>query len=341
MNTITSCNVATIADCVVISLSHGDLLEELRPQDVIVASVYKGSYITDRYPNSFIAAIEKRFGISIKEEAQSPVFDLRVGLSTWVIQIDDNQMILILEFDPDCDLKDVFVDLFFSLQILIRKSWIVGPCRVLLPVLGAGAQRRDVSAIAPTLLEIASTHYAHLAGITEIVIGDRDESRIKEVKKYWDEYLGRSETVGLTTHLSQAVSSELIQLYEQHELLKYQKQGWIVELWKLLRTNQITSDTLPALCRQIVESIVADFWARIRPQRNKKSLADDIEDLKNMGLAQWIVGYLHTLRQFGNYGSHYQGASKTIPNTLTENDLILCLQCIRSILPVWRKWIQN
>lgn len=341
MTTITSCNVETIGESVVISLSHGDLLEDLRPQDVIVASVYKGSYTTDRYPNSFIAAIEKRFGICIEEEAQTPVFDLRVGLSTWVIQTAESQTILILEFDPDCDLKDVFGDLFFALQILIRKRRIVGPCRVLLPILGAGAQRRDVSTIAPALLEMASTHFAHLVGLSEIVIGDRDEGRIQEVKKFWDEYLGRTESVGLTTHLSQAVSAELIQLFEQFELLKHQKQGWIVELWKLLRTNQINSDTLPALCRQIVESIVADLWTRIRPQRNKKTLADDIEDLKNIGLAQWIVGYLHTLRQFGNYGSHYQGSSKTIPDTLTESDLILCLQCIRSILPVWRKWIQN
>ncbi len=341
MKLLTSCNVETIGESVIISLAHGDIINAATNGDVIVASVYSGSYETHLYPNSLIAGLERKYQISFSQASQSPEFDLRAGLSTWALKTEAGPLILVLEFDPEVDVSEIFIDLTYAIQALLRKKWIKRQSRVLLPVLGTGAQKRDVETVAPSLLRVASQHFSHLSGISEIVILDLDLDRVLEVKSHWDRYLGRPETTCLSSDLAKSVLCELRELYERHQLLQLRKYRWTDEFWELLRDEQIDSDTLPAVCRQIVESVVADMWSKIRPERNKRGLADDIEDLKNTGLAHWIIGYLHTLRQFGNYGSHYQGTAKTIPASLAEGDLLLCLQCLRSILTVWRQWMKD
>lgn len=341
MKLLTSCNVETIGDSVIISLAHGDIINEATNDDVIVASVFAGSYETRLFPQSLIAGLERKFDLSFKRASQSPEFDVRAGLSTWAVRTDTGTVIVILEFEPSADVFEVLIDLTYAIHALLRKKWIKRQARVLLPVLGTGAQRRDVSSVAPSLLKVAAQHFSHLAGISEVVIVDLSMERLLEVKHHWDDYLGRPESTRLSSELANSVTDELKEMYERLRLLDSWKYRWVEELWGMLRDNQITSDTLPAICRQIVETVVADMWRKMKPDRKKRGLADDIEDLKNMGLAQWIVGYLHTLRQFGNYGSHYQGTAKTIPESLAERDLLLCLQCIRSILPVWQQWLQD
>jgi len=235
----------------------------------------------------------------------------------------------------------MLIDLTYAIHALLRKKWIKRQARVLLPVLGTGAQRRDVSSVAPSLLKVAAHYFSQLSGISEVVIIDLAMERLLEVKRHWDEYLGRPQSTHLSSELAKSVTNELKEMYDHLRLLDSRKYRWVEELWSLLRDDQISSDTLPAICRQIVETVVADMWHKMKPDRNKRGLADDIEDLKNMGLAQWIIGYLHTLRQFGNYGSHYQGTAKTVPESHAERCLRLSLQCSRSILPVWQHWLHE
>jgi hypothetical protein len=341
MKILTSCNVETLSDSIIISLAHGNILAEANDHDVIVASVFAGSYATQVYPQSLIAGLERKYEISIEKCSRAPAFDVRAGLSTWAIRTKSGSLIVILEFEPGADVFEMLIDLTYAIHALIRKRWITARARVLLPVLGTGAQRRDVSSVAPSLLKVAAQHFSQLNGISEVVIVDLSMERLLEVKHYWDDYLGRPSSTCLSSDLAKSVTNELKEMYERLRIREASHYRWIDELWGLLRDEQINSDTLPAICRQIVESVVADMWRKMKPDRRKRGLADDIEDLKNMGLAQWIIGYLHTLRQFGNYGSHYQGVSKTIPESLSERDLLLCLQCIRSILPVWQQWLQD
>lgn len=338
METITSCNVETLGSAVILSLALGDILDELAEGDIVVASVWAGSYETDAFPNSLIAGLERRFGIRFSLELASPKFDLRRGLSSWATHTKCGVTILLLEFEPGRPFAEVFADLGFALQVLLRKHDVTTPVRVLMPILGTGAQGHELAEVAPALLSAASRSFSQLLGVSEIFIVDRHPERLTEVKHYWDQYLGRGHATQLSSQLAESVKQEIESLYHQHHLLELRQHRWTEDLWKLLRDDRVSSDTLPAICRQIVESVVSDLWSKMKPNRKSRGLADDIEDLKNMGLAQWIIGYLHTLRQFGNYGSHYQGAAKTIPESLSENDLILCLQCIRSILPVWRNW---
>jgi hypothetical protein len=341
MEIITSCSLPTPAGSIILALAHGDILEEASKDDIIVASVAGSSYNTAAFPNTLIAGIERKYDFSFPLERERTSFNLLQGLSSWAITHAGKPLILIVEFRDRNKLEATFLDLSLALQILVRKKGIVPNGRVLMPILGAGAQRITVDQIAPRLLEVAVHVFSKLTDINEIVIVDMSLPRIEKVAEIWNKQLGRAQRVFATSDHAKQLSLEILEQFRQVSLIDQKRHAWSDELLAMLENQRISSDVLPALCRKMAESIVSDLWKKIKPDRKFKGLADDIEDLKNCGMAQWILGYLHTLRQFGNFGSHPQIPDSMYPTALEENDLLLCLQCIRAIVPVWRFWVEK
>ncbi len=341
MKILSSCSVPTIGESVTLSLAHGDLLSEVTTNDTVVASVFKRSYDTGFFQGTFIGALEDKYKIRFEELSKSPKIDFRSGLSTWATIVDAGPTVIVIEFAPEIDLTETFLNLAVSLEVMLRKRWLPTPARVLMPILGSGAQRIPVSSVAPVLLRAASQGFAQLAGIQQIVVMDRELIRIQEFQTSWDEILGRRRSALLEGPLATSTIMELNNIHSSLRLAELDQFGWITELFSLINTDSVTSNTLPALCRKICESMVRSWWAQKSPKRKSNGLADDVEDLKNIGVAQWSIGYLHALRQFGNYGSHINDASDTVPSAMDHRDLLLCLQCIRSVIPVWHSCLAN
>jgi hypothetical protein len=338
MKTITSCSFTSPYGSTILSLAVGDILKEATPEDIIVASVAGSSYDTVNFPRTLIAGIEREYDVDFSVAMRKSSFDLRRGLSTWAIVERGMPIVLLIEFTYPVQMEETFLDLTLALEILARKHNVPPQARVLMPILGSGAQRFKVESMAPELLRAADRALTRMIGATEIVILDLSDEKIGAIARVWNQYLGRSSCVRADSGRSQGLIQEISQHIHLMGMAGRQRYRWIEEFCILSRQQQLSSDTLPALCRQIAESVVKDFWARIDPKRRPRGLADDIEDLKNYGLAHWIIGYLHTLRQFGNYGSHLQQQATIFPSQMEENDLALCLQCLNAILPVWQQW---
>src|SRR5262249_55177886 len=87
--------------------------------------------------------------------------------------------------------------------------------------------------------------------------------------------------------------------------------------------------------RRVVEFVADDILSHKTPSLD---LLKKIDDLGGLGIAQWIRGYMHTLRILGNESVHERPSDGRIPAHVEIEDLPVSLFCLQRVVDFWREY---
>src|SRR5262249_53080635 len=99
----------------------------------------------------------------------------------------------------------------------------------------------------------------------------------------------------------------------------------------LLTAEHTRSFDIGFTARRLLEFIVNDLLG----VRENLELTKKIQRLADHGLADWIRSYMHVLKTFGNESAHDRETTRRAPANINEEDLTLCLSCLRRVLGFW------
>jgi hypothetical protein len=106
------------------------------------------------------------------------------------------------------------------------------------------------------------------------------------------------------------------------------------ELSRIVSNPESRSFELAIASRRCVEFIANDILAEGQ-QGTLFAKLERIRKSSDVGIAEWIIMYMHVLRVLGNEAAHGQVTVTRIPPIVHEADLELCLLCVRRLLDFW------
>ena len=326
MNAINYIEIETKSGYRSFELHQGDISDLSYPIDLICISAYSKSYWP--VPNTVISSLHNR-GINVEQLAGNCLFDFRDSFGGWLSkQIDGNayNYILCMEMKgTGFNLDDAVKNLFTILSILeFRRLKIKS---VAIPLIGTGSQRYEPNQVIELLIDNASDFLEHARYLEKIVFVEGNENKVKELNEAMDNILGRSKVRTPRGPLVDGIKQEII--------------GDIDKITKIIGRNEIFNDLrriilspnsrafeIGGVSRRFVEFIAQD----LSPSKKLYDLWKKIETLSTIGIAQWIIEYMHVLRVFGNEAVHEKTRNNRNPKYVEEKDLELCLFCIQRIL---------
>ena len=201
-----------------------DDLENIEGEyDILVCSAYKNDYIPTK--RSVIGKLHQ-MGIRVKKLAKEPELDCR-NYGVWIAKTEHERFkriccVELLEysqrFEKDLAVDTVLKSTFSTLKYAVEQASIMGlPVKkIILPILGAGQQRIELSYIIPPLVNQVKA-ILNLYDVEEITFFEVDENRANLLKKYLFEALNSNKGTDVFISYSSKQSESA---YEIAELLR-------------------------------------------------------------------------------------------------------------------------
>jgi hypothetical protein len=319
-----------------IELVEGDITSKKDQFDLLVISAFVGGYSPSR--GSVIGQLLKNCDLDVSKLAESPAFDFRESLGIWIsgeLQNLHFQRLMCVEIiGGRLGTQDVIENVFVGAAILEAKEFRIST--IALPLLGAGQQNIDPTKIMKPLFDSARRMLVHSQYLSRILIVEKDPWNLSRLDNAMDEVLDRHKAV---VPRSQVIASLRVDLRDSVHTAEQLAPTNTSEIFNDLRSMVEKEDTrsyqIGIVGRRLVEFIINDLDGG----RNRGAdLLTRIDGLSQTGVAAWILGYMHTLRQIGNESVHERVPSLRIPQSLSEEDLAIALFCVRRLLEFWKEY---
>jgi hypothetical protein len=106
-------------------------------------------------------------------------------------------------------------------------------------------------------------------------------------------------------------------------------------------SDKIGIENFLILSRKLVELLVLSLANQFDIKLGGELLSN-IEKLRQVRIAPWILSYMHTLRVFGNEGVHVRLDNKIyFPNQISEVDFISGITLLKALLIYWEGNLSN
>lgn len=314
-----------------LELWRGDLLKLVRKQgaDVMVVSAHAGDIsrianVQDP-PRNFLWGQLLHEGLNLRELRDSAALDLDGALGLWVSEPGDwlgaKRLLCLQRLGRDeAGLAQTFANVFAGLSVLDALGDHVHT--VAMPLLGTGGFRRDPADVSRTLITACQAALGRIPGLSRIMVVVREGAAMRVLSEAFDEQLGRPRRGLEDSRLYPLIRQDLLTLASR-AVQRGLAEHVFEELFDVVSQEQPSTALLASMGRKVAEHLAVHFGGRGR------SLAEQIEDLRNRGVPRWIVGYLHVLRQLGNEVVHYQAAPS---HRLTPDDLATAVVCLMRVL---------
>lgn len=333
----------------VVELHKGNFTNIELQVDVLVVSAFKSGYSPT--PGTLLGSLFENYGIHLKSLAQDPQIDLRIPLNVWMSKPVENhkfKRIICIEiidmFSDEYDIEKAVKNLFSLVALAYSQDIKIET--IALPFIGTGNQEIEPEIVLPKLMELSKSSLENLTCLKKIIFFERGEPKTAILNDALNKYLKR------TDFETSIYSIDTFQLTIKEDLLGYLIKlksdsvtssafvnNTLTDLIEKIKQNNIKPYEIGVLCRRLVEYLVMDVL-EIKSISRESGLVSAINELKNKGIASWVISYLHILRTFGNVAAHSSEISNYKPPTMNEKDLITLFICLNRSLDFWL-WYRN
>jgi hypothetical protein len=327
-----------------IELCEGDVT--LLPQkiDLLVVSAYKNDYIPTS--GSIIGALKEKLGIDVHQLAQRPEFDFSDSLGVWIsaeINHAAFSRIACVEFLDYSGVGEVetSVNSLFGLisfcqmhNVIIRE--------MAMPLIGSGQQRISPDKLLPFIIPACQKLLNNHPELRKIILIEREESKLAAFDAALNQYLIRSavdvQTIPKSTVINNLKKEILIDLRHLRQSMEACNPAHrtVGELAILLEKSEVRFFELGLMVRRAAEAFVKDILGEKNLKSDLLTSIDNLRSKKN--ISNWITGYLHILRTFGNEAAHDKDNSQRNPSDIQQKDIITLLHCLSRIIEFWREY---
>lgn len=315
-----------------LELFHGDVSRIEHPVDVIGFSAYAGDYAP--LPGTVISALSSAYSLDVAKCRAEAAYDLTSALGVWISKpltgCPFTRLLCVEISGTPIPVHESIENVFVGLSVLEAKGGSVGA--IALPVLGAGSMNIDSREIVRPLLQAAKSFFHRSAGISRVLLVEQNSSRVDALDAAMDEVLGRARAFTPLSELLESLRKDIENKLLQHAGLFDDAHLSLRDEWlRALASGRTRSIELGILSRRLLELLVS----RIEPS-GSGPLFNRIDALQKSGVAPWIRGYMHVLRQLGNEAAHEaSGQSNWRPQSPEPVDAGLCLSCVNRLLEFW------
>ncbi|HEU4710284.1 MAG TPA: DUF4145 domain-containing protein [Pyrinomonadaceae bacterium] len=312
-------------------LHEGDITQLDFTVDVLAISAFKGDY--EPVPGTVIEALLKNVQIDMKELSKRREFDLVEAFGCWIAKVAPGknfERILCAEIvGGKFETKEVIENVFAVLSMLEMKK--IRPEILALPILGAGQQQQSASEVIKELLDCSLRYMQQSASIKKVVFVARRKTRAQELDKAMNELLGRVKVVVPRGDWHENTRRRILTSIEAAGHLAGTGTSIFLDARRVFSSNQIRSFEMGITARRLVEFIVNSLLQK----RVAPDLCGRIDALADIGVAEWLRSYMHTLRIFGNESAHEKQKVNRRPAVISEADIGVCLLCLEQVLGFW------
>jgi hypothetical protein len=227
------------------------------------------------------------------------------------------------------ELSEVIENVFAVLSMLEMKQ--IKPETLALPVLGAGQQQQSATLVIKELLDCGLRYMHQSTSIKKIVFVARRETRALELDKAMNELLGRVKVVVPRGDWYEHTRRRILASIEVANRLARGSTSIFLDARRVFSSDQIRSFEMGITSRRLVEFIVGDLLRKAAGA----DLLGRIDALGELGVAEWLRCYMHTLRIFGNESAHEKHKPNRKPLVISEADMGVCLLCLDQVLNFW------
>jgi len=228
------------------------------------------------------------------------------------------------------------------MNTLLLSSWAIleiqeKPLKLIsMPVLRAQQMnnKEEYKELADLLLKTSAKWLKKSEVTTEVTMGIYYKDELDEWNAAMNSALGRSSVN--KDNLINEICKDLNGIIDRH--MGSVLQDALKPLKSYLhQSDEIGIESIFIQGRKLVELMVSDL-AKKKNLKIGGELMSNIEKLREIKMAPWLLSYMHTLRVFGNEGVHVRLDGKTYsPNTLSKSDLINGLTAIRALMLYWEE----
>ena len=310
-----------------IEIYHGDITKV--SCDVLAISAFHKDYCP--VPGTVIAALARNCNVIVKTLEQYPLLDLRKDFCVWISRPVENQLFKYLACVENMGtvnaLSDMTSDVFSSIGFLEAKKIMV--TSIALPLIGTGSMGESIRDIMPELIENSRTMLRKYEHLNKVLFVEFDDTKAGLIRDELRQSIGQSyaepKTSQLIEHLRESVRADIDALMMYTSL---RERIIIKELKSLFENQQPSTTELGVVARKLAEFIVES----IMPKTKTNDLYQKITGLEQKGIAMWLIYYLHSMRIMGNEVVHLREAVTRAPQSISENDIAICMLCVKSIL---------
>lgn len=318
-----------------ISVLHGDILKITDQVDIMIVSIFKGGLTP--IPGTLLGDLSNS-GIDSVKLHKDMAFNFCKGLNTWLSQtIEGHPFKRILFFEMRSFLGNtlekegievVFENLFLTLMILEKKGIPIK--KVAMPLLGTGNQNLDMAKVISLLLSLTERFLNELDTLQSISFVEKDNKKARSMSQEIDKALGRLEIRLNSVSYGKNVRKSIVD-----KLVKIQQKGFpdghiLNELEIAIKDNDSRYYQIGILGRRTLEFVLHDIVPG-----NDQTLYDKLNKLKDEGIADWTLSYMHLIRVFGNTSAHHKAEASVLKSSFNEEDLLLNLISIEKVLGFW------
>lgn len=322
-----------------LELRRGDLFTLDFPVDMLALSIASADLkllasdpsLYDRIGHTLLGALYRESGVDLAKLATEPSMDLRQALACWISERVEGvgRILCVEDVGVARGIEVTFDNVFAVLALLEAKGVIIRTFA--LPLLGAGGMGMDPSLVIRAVLASFKRHLVRLQYLERVIIVERDEARAETFDRAMDKVLGRERVIVPRGALVDGLRRELAVLFARgRDILGEDAAATLRAVARVVEDDNARSFELGIAARRTLERVLADL-----PGRRKGPVYQQIDALGEIGIADWMRSYMHTLRIFGNEAAHERDAKERRPQTLTERDLALCLFCLERLISFW------
>jgi len=337
MERINYLEVETSKGIKTISVFHGDIIKMHETVDILFVSIFHGGL--SPIPDTLLGSLSQS-GIDIVKLYKKMAFNFRKGLNTWVstpLSGYPFKRILFVEMrtlrgdiKPGEEMEEIFENLFLSLMILEKKG--VPVSKVAMPLLGTGNQNLKQEKIIPLLLSLTQRFLDEIDSLQNIYIIEKNSQKALSLSEEFNKSLGRADLRLNSVSIKKNVRKSIISKISIIRNNNFPDNNIFDELINIMLDNESRSYQIGILGRRTLEFILGDLISEAGIPIFQK-----IVTLKERGIAEWIISYMHLLRVFGNESAHQQPEKLRIPSLPAESDLQMNLLALDQILEFWIK----
>ena len=304
--------------------------------DLLILSVFVGGY--NPRPGTLLGDLKESLGFDVRDEEKMPAFDFRGPLGLWVsrgLQEYSFRRIMALEMKGSYwPITECIENVFAAVAALSAKGVEVGT--IAMPVLGAGNQKIAPSEIIPSLLRAAEGALRRHECPQRILFVEKNENRAKLLAQEMDTTLRRASVTLPKTQLLSSLRFDVKKAFDNAAgLVPKGHLSLFDEARRLIDSETTRSFEIGVVGRRVVEFVVDDILSRKQPSTD---LIKKIDDLGELGVAQWIRGYMHTLRILGNESVHEKTSDGRVPAHVKIEDLPVSLFCLQRVVDFWHEY---
>ena len=317
--------------------------------DLLVISAFRNAYRPS--PGTVIESLEKNQSVSVNELSKNPLIDLRDTLNCFISKEFSNQSfrhLVCVEgiseriFEGKKISSKLFSDLFGIVSLLNYKG--INTTTLAMPLLGTGNQAANPELVTKYLVEksihalrinpnLQTIYFVEKSEERAILIDETINKLQKRSKDQLELVFGNEET----DRIFNDILKKLIIIQSIKPNLE--ENDTFLSLIGKINNKNLRFVELAILVRKLLELLLSENKEKTIEQNT--TLFQYIMDLKSKTkTANWMISYIHTLREFGNYISH-EHDSNMIPDCMDKEDIIVYTYSLNRFLDYYISFINN